>query len=566
MSGDPISFNTLLNYWYRSCTYQVNVYDRLITYDAGWNLAPQLAAWWEVYDDSMTHIFHLRTDVTWHDGEPFTSADVKWHFENVANGWPAPVLSTPKFANLVSIETPDDYTVIFKYSESTLLNIYAYTQSGVLVLPKHIYEGDTADEFKANPANWAPIGTGPFKVTEYEKEQYIIMEANEDYFGGRPYLDKLQWMVMPERETVVLAIQNGEIDFWLGMQGVDYEIFSKNENLNIEFIPATRIVGFQFNNRPGAIEMFPWLADKNVRIAMAHAIDMDAILDEVYYKLAFPNHNIPSIAFPEMYNDDVHENYPKYDPALAEKLLDAAGYPKGSDGTRFSFTYLGGGDIGELMKYFWGEVGIDIKLFEVEYATSVSKYMKGGWPDDFPVGAIGTGVGPDADLRLNFHGDREIGNMNSIYYDNEKVSELVMEIMRTTDKTARTKMILEFQDIIFEDFQHVIMLSDSRRWVWNNEFAGYEDHPKPVYVIDPVGRGGWWTKGTSLEKAAVTETKTVTETQATTVTQGATTVTETETATVAPAATGMSTTTAGLVAVVTAIIGAAAGYYLSKQK
>jgi len=561
---DPISFNTILNYWFGSATYQRCVYDRLITYDVDWNLRPELAEWWEIYDEGKTHVFHLRRDVKWHDGEPFTSADVKWHFENVAKGFPLPCLSTPKFGNLISIEAPDDYTVIFRYSYPTLLNIYAYTQSGVMILPKHIYENDDAEEFKLNPANWAPIGTGPFKVTEYIKEQYIIMEANEDYFKGRPYLDKLIWREMPDMDTIVLAFQKGEVEFWNRPRAIDLEVFDKMPELSQKAIPSTRITGIQFNCLPEAEEEHPWLKDKNVRLALIHAIDQKAILDELFFGTMVECHNIPSIAFTDMYNWEVHNNFPQYDPELAERLLDEAGYPRGPDGVRFKFTYLGSGDFAEILRYYLGEIGVEMELFATEYATGVEQYMEGGWPAEFPMGGIGTGVGPEADLKLNFHGNRTIGAINSIWYNNDRVNEIVEELMIITDQPKRTAMILEFQELIAEDARHFILYSDTRRWVWNSdEFAGFENHPAPVYVIDPIGYGVWWKEGSPAEEVVI-EVQTVTTTQTTTVAGEAEVVTQTETVT-KTATTGLSTSMAIGVSVITAIIGAVVGFFIAKR-
>jgi hypothetical protein len=133
-------------------------------------------------------------------------------------------------------------------------------------------------------------------------------------------------------------------------------------------------------------------------------------------------------------------------------------------------------------------------------------------------------------------------------------------------------MVLEYQEIIFEDFPFATILADSRRWAWRKEFAGYEDHPKPVYVIDPIGTGGWWTKGDPLTGQVTityttTETAVQTATVTTTVGGAAQTVTQTETKTETETVggVGVSTNMAIIYAVVAAIVGAGIGFFLSRQ-
>ena len=513
LNGDVISFNPILNYWFRTTTYDVNVYDRLINYDENWVLKPQLASGWELYDGGKIHVYHLYTNVTWHDGEPFTSADVKWHFDNVANGWPEPCLSTAKFTQLESIETPDEFTVVFTFKEPTLPDIFAYGQAGVLVMPKHIYEGDTAEEFKSNPANWAPIGTGPFKVTEYVKDQYVVMEANEDYHLGRPYLDRLEWYIITDEQIAILALENDEIDFVTGAfpSGANILVVQDNPELGFMAIPATRVYRIMFNRREGALEQFPWLEDRNVRVAFGHAIDRDTMIEDMSYNTWFKTSTAISPALSAIYNAEIDDEYPEYDPDESERLLDEAGYPRGNDGVRLSFKLMTSSTdtaLAEVIQYYLKQVGIEVELFPVEYATYVSQYLNGeeGMTDEFPLAIQTTGVGPEADNRLNYHSDRSIGVMNMNFYQNERVDELVIEIVNTVDPETRTELIMEFQEEVFEDFPELFLWADSRRWAWRDtEFTGFKDHPRPVYALDPIGTGGWWRKGEPLFTEATTE-------------------------------------------------------------
>ncbi|MCK5616473.1 hypothetical protein KAR91_82185 [Candidatus Pacearchaeota archaeon] len=561
---DPISMNTILNFWYSSETFQVHLYGRLLTYSPEWEIEPDLAETWDILDGGKTHVFHLRDNIMWSDGVPFTSADVEWHFWNVANGWPAPCIMTGKMIDLVDIETPDDQTVIFKYSKPTTINRYTYTQSGNLILPKHIYEGDDEEEFKNNPNNWMPVSNGPFKIVEYEKDQYIRMVRNDLYWGRPSYLDEIIWKVMPDAETVKLALQTGDVTYWQYPSGNDFEYFDTIDHLKYTYFPATRLVGYQFNANASAIAKWPWLGDVNVRRAFAHAVDTPALIDQAWGGVAYEGHTWVPVGYTGFFNEEANARYPAYDPVEAERLLDEAGYPRGSDGWRdIEFDYLGDGDVAELLKYYWGEVGIKATIWAVEYATSVQKYMYGGYGDEVAVGGLGTGMGPDGDITVNLYGNRSIGNINSVYYDNARVNELLDLLSETVIQADREEILMEIQDETMDDFQTVILLTDTRRWVWNDDlFGGFDDHPKPVYVIEPFGYYGFSREGEPLATATVTATATGTTTTVTVTETGGTT---TGTETIAGSG-GMSTTTVGLIAILAIALGAGVGYFLTRPK
>jgi peptide/nickel transport system substrate-binding protein len=519
----------------------------LITQDSGYNVVPDLAQWWEVLDDGKTHVFHLHKNVKWHDGVDFTSADVKFHYDNIAQGLPQSSPPTGFFNKLVSIETPDDYTVIFKHSEPVSLYSYAHAQASTLILPKHIYENT---DMTANEANWDPVGTGPYKVTEYVKDQHVIMEANEDYFKGKPHLDKIIWRILPDSESRILALEKGEVDFIYGVTGINIDRLEENPDIEVKFIPGTRIRRLWFNRRPGAIEEYPWLDDENVRIALVHAIDTESIINDVYNGAAYDSHNVFTKATPDFYNWESHEEFPEYNPQLAEELLDQAGYPRGSDGVRFRIDKVlerADDPLGEVIKFYWKEIGVEAELFPVEYGTALSVYDRGpeGMTDEIPLYIGAGGYTPDAALFDTYYSDHSVAPMNTNFGSDEVIDEIVSELANTVALGRRKELILDFQERHMDLFYEAILLNEARSWAWNKEFAGLDEHPIPVYVLDPIGVGAWWTEGTSAQEVI---TETITET-----------VTETITEQV-----GIDTTTAIIGIIIAAIIGFAVGFYMKK--
>jgi peptide/nickel transport system substrate-binding protein len=496
----------------------IHIFNRLVALDETFNIKGDLAEYWEVFDDGKTHVFHLHKNVKWHDGQPFTSADVKWHFENVAAGVPKTSPATGLFKNLESIEAPDDYTVVFRHKTPTILDIYTNIPADTCILPKHIYEGK---EWETNPANSAPIGTGPFKVTEYIPDQHTIMEANEDYFKGRPYLDKLIWQIIPQQETAILALEAGDIgaigEPW--PRGPSIPVVRENPDLGYGAIPGSRIVRLRFNMNPEAWDKWPWLADVNVRKAMIHAIDPASIIEDMYYGVAADETRNPiSLAFGDYYNWDTHENYPVYDTAKAEKLLDDAGYPRGSDGWRFEITkYLcrsDAVDIAEVVKQYLEEVGIKVTLFPMEYATALSTVNRSpeGMGTEYPVYQDYGGVGSDlAALPSEFYSDRTTSWANCNFYSSEKVDAIIDDLQSTVDKAERVRLAMEFQEEILKDFPQATLFNLMRSWAYHKDYGNFENHPKPLYAVDPFGYYVWWTGGREAE-TVITTTETVTET------------------------------------------------------
>ena len=162
-----------------------NVFNKLVTMNYDYEICPDLAKEWTISEDGLTYTFYLHEGVKWHDGVPFTSEDVKFTIEAVLenNGRMA-----AEWGAIEEVECPDENTVILHLSrpDSALLGFLAWY--ACQIIPKHIYEGT---DWTTNPANQAPIGTGPFKFVAWNQGVSIELEANEDYFLGRPYVDKL---------------------------------------------------------------------------------------------------------------------------------------------------------------------------------------------------------------------------------------------------------------------------------------------------------------------------------------------------------------------------------------
>ena len=349
-----------------------NIYDGLVTYDFDLKPRPNLAESWEVAPDGLTITFRLRKGVTWHDGKPFTSADVKWSLENV---WRTiHPRNKALFENVSSVETPNDATVILRFAKPSLPIFSVINGVGAPILPRHLYEGT---DILNNPFNNKPVGTGPFVFKEWKKGEYVLLERNPNYWDpARPYLDKLVFRVIPDAAARAAAIEKGEIQYapFNPVPFRDVERLAALPGLKVEtrgYEWLSPVLYFDLNVDN------PYLKDVRVRQAIAHAVDRDALTKVVWFGYGKPAISpVPStlVAF----HDPSVPRYP-FDPKKAEALLDEAGFKRNADGVRFSLThdFLPYGDdyrrTGEFLKQALKRVGIEVTIRSQDSAAFIKR-------------------------------------------------------------------------------------------------------------------------------------------------------------------------------------------------
>jgi peptide/nickel transport system substrate-binding protein len=195
-----------------------NIFNGLLMLDEAFNPLPDLAESWTVSPDGTTYAFSLAHNVTWHDGQPFTSADVKFTFEDVLLKYHARTKAGLETV-LAGIDTPDDYTVVMRFNQPYGPLLQRLDVVEAPILPKHIYQGT---DIQNNPANNQPVGTGPYKLAEYAKGDRVRLVRNESYFKpGLPYLDELVFRIIPQATTATLAFEAGEVDYLISVPGPD---------------------------------------------------------------------------------------------------------------------------------------------------------------------------------------------------------------------------------------------------------------------------------------------------------------------------------------------------------
>lgn len=294
----------------------VQITDSLVQYDPDLKLQPRVAESWEFSDDRLTLTFKLRQGVRWHDGRPLTADDVVFSVETVLEPLTENRTFAPLFKDLVKVEAPDPQTVVATYSTTTPDTLEAWR---LPLLPRHVAGADE-DLFTGRFAKH-PIGCGPFRFVRAVQDQEVILEANDDYWDGRPQIDRLVFKVYSDQRTAYQALLTGDLD----VAGVTANLWeeaqrsSESHRLNA-FVYSTLRVWPIFWNQDGSN---PFFEDPRVRRAMILALDRQPFLDNVVKGMA----RMASTTFhPDSVWADPELEPWGYDPDEAQRLLDEAGW------------------------------------------------------------------------------------------------------------------------------------------------------------------------------------------------------------------------------------------------
>jgi peptide/nickel transport system substrate-binding protein len=339
------------------------------SFDAADGLAPRLATSWEGSDDGLSVTFRLRENVQWHDGKPFTSADVAFSALNI---WKEKQnLGRSVFKNLDSVETPDGSTAIFRFSKPTPFQLIRNAMPALTsVVPKHIYEQGPIDE---NPANAAPVGTGPFKFAEHKPGEYYRLEKNTTYWAAEmPLLDEIIFRNLPDRAAAADALEADEIGLaaFSAVPLADLDRISKVPGIEVltkgyEALTYQLVVEINHRRRE--------LADLRVRQAIAHAIDKDFVVKTIFLGYAHASTGPVPANDKQFYTSDV-AGY-AFDVGRAKSLLDEAGLKPAADGVRLRLKLLPAPyfnetrQFGDYLRQALAAIGIDAVLVSNDAAA-----------------------------------------------------------------------------------------------------------------------------------------------------------------------------------------------------
>jgi len=431
------------------------IYNGLVKYDKDFTIVPDLAEKWDIEKDGTRIRFHLRKDVRWHDGHPFTAADVIFTYRTVIDPR-TPTAYAGDFKQVKSVQALDDYTIEVSYDQPFAPALISW---GMSMLPEHLLKGK--DITKTTLAR-QPVGTGPYLFKSWQPGSRIVLTANPDYFEGRPRLDGVVYRIIPDDATQFLELNAGNVDI-KGLTPLQYLRQTGSPDFTANFVKykyladAYTFLGFNLKRPP--------FDDVKVRRALAHAIDKEEIIKGVLYGLGLATTG-PYKPGTRWYNPDV----PKYayDPAKARKLLAEAGFKDTNadgilekNGRPFTFTITTNQGnplrektaqiIQQRLKY----IGIDTKIRIVEWTVFLKEFVD---PGNFDAVILGWTITPDPDAFDVWHSS-SIGprKLNFVGFSNAEVDDLLDKARHTFDEKARKRYYDRFQVILAQEQPYVFL-------------------------------------------------------------------------------------------------------------
>lgn len=447
-----------------------------MSYD-GSGLAPRLATEWSGSADGKSATFKLRPGVTWHDGRPFSSADVAFSALEV---WKkAQNLGRVLFKDLEAVDTPDAGTAIFRFSKPTPFQLIRNALPAVTaVVPKHVYEGS---DVNTNPANTKLIGTGPFRFVEHKPGEFFRLAKSPTYWDrDKPYLDGIIYRVLPDAGAIAAAIEADQI------QLAAFSAIPLSELPRMAAIKGVQVLnkGYEGVTYQLTVEINhrrKELADARVRRAIAHAIDKDFVVKTIFMGYA----NTSSGPIPK-FDKQFHvadPAVPNFDVARANALLDEAGFPRQGGGMRFKLRLLPAPwfeqtrQMGDYLRQALRAVGIDAELVNNDSAG----HTKAVYTDHAFDLAIGSPVyrnDPAISTTILYTGGLPAGVpfSNQYGFNDAAVNATITKASETMDAGARAGLYRDFQKQVAQsqplihvaEFTFISVIRDKLRNVANN--------------------------------------------------------------------------------------------------
>ena len=449
------------------------IFSGLLEYDWDFVPRPSLAERWETASDGLTYTFHLRRDVTFHDGRPLTAADVKFSIENVVK--PMHSRGAIGFGALEAIETPDAYTVVFRLKHPFAPFIRVFHVSDAPILPRHLYEGT---DIRNNPHNVRPIGSGPFKFVEWVKGSHVVLERYENYFRkDQPYLERLIYQVMPDQATRVAAIETGQVDVvpWSGIPNIEVARVKQLPHVAMTargYEWSSGIMWLEFNHRRSPLNAV------RVRRAIAHALDRNFVLQNIWFGIGKVATGPLSRYHAGFYTAEV----PTYEYNLdrANQLLDEAELRRGPEGVRFKLTQdiiPYGEEWVRLVEYIREQlkkIGIEV----TNRSSDVPGWFNRIWTQydfDFTADFVGNLSDPSIGMPRYFMSmmiKPGVPFTNSMNYQNPEIDQLFTQAAQELNRDKRYELFHQIQRILASELPVLPLLEMEFTTFYHKDLEG----------------------------------------------------------------------------------------------
>ncbi len=511
LDGSPNTLNPL----FVSSMYEFTVVDvlyaALFTFDKDmkWMVNDDLTESIEESADHTSFIVKLKPGLTWHDGHPFTAHDVVYTWQQILDPDVPCQTQKPSVEPVTECEAIDDRTIRFVQSEPLATRLWNLLFP---IIPKHIFEKDKANHPDLKTGEYynkqarQPIGNGPYRMVEWKENDKIVLERWEDYPGRKPYYKRIVFRIIPDSNISLLSFEKEEVD---ALAILSAQQFARETNTPSFAKVGNKAWGVEWTlgyigwNMDGSN---PFFADKKVRYAMTHALNIALIMDKLYYNLASPCYGQ---YHPDSWMFDPSITRLEYDLEKSRRFLDEAGWLVDSqdgwrykqvDGekVRFEFTLLlpqgspTAPKISAIFQQDLKKIGVEMKTRSVEWSTFLEKVRKHEF--QAKIAAWGTGTDPDTGWNLWRTEQYDTGR-NYGGYSNERIDDLFVQGRREFDFDKRQKIYQEIGKVLYDDQPYTWIYNRPILAAVNKRIRGVQLSPRGIYNFYPSFYQWWTPKG-----------------------------------------------------------------------
>ncbi len=449
-------------------------------------LRPKLAKRWEILPDKQTFVFHLRDDVHWQDGEPFTADDVVTSFDLINS----PALNDPAlkvyYNNVESVVKIDAHTVVFRYKQPYFLGLQICAT--MPIVPGHIVI--QSNDFEASAFSRHPVGTGPYRFKSWATNSKIVLERNEDYWGKEPEIQTIEFRIIPDQAMALQMLKKGDLDVLELLSVIQWARQTNTQKFNKNFYklayPDVMYNYIAWNNKN------PLFVDKRVRQDLAQLIDVKTINEKLNFGLGTVVTG-PFFPLSKQYNSNVQPF--TYNIEEGRKLLSDAGWVDHDGdgildraGKKFAFTFLypsasvAAERLSTVLKEELKNVGIDMTIERLEWGAFLDKIIKRefdsfmlAWTIKYEYDPFQIWDSSQADVP---------GSSNFISFKNDEASALLMRARVEMNEKQRNQFYHEFHALIY-DLQPCLFLYTRPKMVLvSRRFGNVQVHKTGVEVLE----------------------------------------------------------------------------------
>lgn len=448
----------------------------------------------DVSKDGLTLKYKLRHNITWQDGQPLTCDDLKFTWQVVMNP-KTNIATTDGYKDIKDIDCSDPYVAVvhMKKLYAPYLQQLWGVNGNAAILPKHLLQKYNENGSINNaPYNAMPIGSGPFKVVEWQRGNEVRLQAYPKYFMGKPKLNEVVFKIMPDENTMETQLQTHEIDMLARGTGINWPRYQALAADPKNGLKAIRVDSFLFDHIDFNLRS-PVLSDRNVRVALAYATNRQEIITKIMHGSAIPAETDQSPLLSWAYTSDF-EHHP-FDPAKARQILDAAGWKVGPDGIRvkngrrleFDLSTqteaTTGRAVQTLLQREWHDVGVqaDVKNYSTAqmFENGASGILEGGHYDA-AIFAWVASADPDDSSIYSGH-DLAPTGQNNMFWNNARATAAMDDALQTIDQNRRKADYKIVQQEMAKDVPTIIISFRKEPYVYNTDLQGFTPSP----VISP---------------------------------------------------------------------------------